>query len=182
MVIIVSIILACVVGAYIVFLMDIALRGHDLPTSMRTTKALAEIIKKEQPRANVIIDLGCAYGSLALRLKKIFPSCEMYGIDSNGIRIFFARLRAFLLRRAVVFRKQDIFQADVRSADVVYTYLWYDRMPPLEKKLQNELKKGAIVITNTSHFPVWQPVQKVVTYTKPTKLPDFETLFVYRKE
>jgi len=55
-------------------------------------------------------------------------------------------------------------------------------MPPLEKKLQKELKKGAMVITNTSKFPNWKPVQKIITYSKTSNVPDFETLFVYVKE
>jgi hypothetical protein len=55
-------------------------------------------------------------------------------------------------------------------------------MPILEKKLQKELKQGALVITNTSHFQDWQPTEKVVTYPKVSKTPDFETLFVYVKK
>jgi len=51
----------------------------------------------------------------------------------------------------------------------------------LEKKLQKELKQGAIVITNTSNFPTWEPMQKIITYHKASKTPNFETLFVYQK-
>lgn len=170
------------VALYFVFLMDVFLRGHDLPTSPRATRALIEIIRDERPDAQVLVDLGCAYGSLAIRLKKTLPQCEMHGVDNNGIRIFFASLASIFFRLPVFFEKQDIFKSDVSRADVIYTYLWYDRMPPLEKKLQSELKKGAIVITNTSHFPYWQPIKKIVTYQKPSKLPNFETLFVYKKE
>ena len=67
---------------------------------------------------------------------------------------------------------------DLQNADVVYTYLWYDLMPSLEKKLKNNLKKGAIVITNTSNFPNWQPKETHITYSKN---PEFEKLFVYVK-
>jgi SAM-dependent methyltransferase len=167
---------------YFIFLIDIFIRGHDLPTSTHATKALVEIIKKEKPDTRIIYDFGCAYGSLALRLKKAFPHSVVCGIDNDAVRIFFASLRSLLCGRKVYFKKQNIFTVDVSDADVVYTYLWYDRMPVLEKKLQQELKKGALVITNTSHFSAWQPIKRVVTYTKPSKLPDFETLFVYRKK
>src|SRR6056297_2158747 len=53
---------------------------------------------------------------------------------------------------ALRFQKKDIFQSDLRKAKIVYTYLWYDLMPILEKKLLKELPLGAVVITNTSHF------------------------------
>ena len=54
-------------------------------------------------------------------------------------------------------------------------------MPMLEKKLQNELKQGALVVTNTSRFQNWQLVEKAGTYPKVSRTPDFETLFVYVK-
>lgn len=167
---------------FLVFAFDSLIKGHDLPTSRRATIALAEIIKKYKPDAKTFYDLGCAHGALPLRLKKILPRLEICGIDNSTVRIFFAKLKSKILRRKVNFQKQDIFKTDLSNADVVYTYLWYDLMPILEKKLQKELKQGAVVITNTSHFQDWQPTEKVATYPKVPRIPDFETLFVYVKK
>lgn len=167
---------------FFVFALDSLIRGHDLSTSRRATKALATTIKKYKPDAKTFYDLGCARGTLSLRLKKILPCLDIYGVDNGAVRIFFAKLKSKILRRKPYFKKQDIFKTDLRDADVVYTYLWYDLMPILEKKLQKELKQGAIVITNTSHFQDWQSVEKVVTYPEIPKTPDFETLFVYVKK
>ena len=47
--------------------------------------------------------------------------------------------------------------------------------------LEKELKSGAVVITNTSKFPTWKPIQTVITYPKVSTTPDFETLFIYQK-
>lgn len=168
---------------FLVFALDSLIRGHDLPTSRRATRALADIIiQKYKPDAKVFYDLGCARGTLSLRLKKSLPRLDIFGIDNSVVRIFFAKLKSQILRRKINFKKQDIFKTDLHNADVIYTYLWYDLMPILEKKLQKELQQGAIVITNTSHFQDWQPTEKVVTYPKVSKTPDFETLFVYVKE
>lgn len=158
------------------------IRGHDLPTSRRATRALADIIQKYKPNAKNFYDLGCAHGTLSLRMKTLLPQLEIHGIDNSAVRIFFAKLKGKILRRKIDFQKQDIFKTDLRNADVVYTYLWYDLMPILEKKLQKELKQGAIVVTNTSHFQNWQLAEKIVTYHKVSKTPDFETLFVYIKD
>lgn len=158
------------------------IRGHDLSTSRRATRALAKTIKKYKPDAKIFYDLGCAHGRLSLRMKKILPNLEICAIDNSAVRIFFAKLKSKILRRKVDFQKRDIFKTELRNADVVYAYLWYDLMPILEKKLQEELKQGAVVITNTSHFQNWQPTEKVVTYPKVSKTPDFETLFVYIKK
>lgn len=167
---------------FLIFAFDSLARGHDLPTSRRAIRALIKIAKQYKPDAEIFYDLGCAHGDLSLAVKKTLPDLMVYGIDNSAARIFFAQLKSKILRIGVNFSKQDILNTDVSSADIVYAYLWYDMMPLLERKLQKELKRGAVVITNTSNFPLWKPVQKIITYPKVSRMPDFETLFVYMKE
>jgi SAM-dependent methyltransferase len=161
-------------------MIDSLVRGHDIPTSRRATRSIEKIISEHAAGKN-FYDLGCAYGALAVRIKRKFPDLAVCAVDDDPLRIFVGRIRAFIFRCNVTFLRKNIFELDVRDADVVYTYLWYDHMPPLEKKLQKELKQGAIVITNTSHFPTWRPMKKVVTYPGVSGTQDFETLFVYQK-
>jgi len=171
-----------IVVLFLVFAIDSLINGHDLPTSGHTAEALVGIIKKESPSMRTFYDLGCGRGTLALAVKKALPEIEVYGFDLSPIRISLAKLKSFLRRTKVYFKEQDIFKTDLSRVDVVYTYLWYDLMPPLEEKLRRELKEGAMVITNTSKFPNWEPAEKIVTYPGVSRLPDFETLFVYVKK
>lgn len=164
----------------LVFMVDSLIHGHDLPTSRRATKAVVKIIS-EQNDAKSFYDLGCAHGSFSVRIKRALPNLSMTAVDNDTIRIFFAKIRSLLFRSEISFIRKNIFDVDLSNADIVYTYLWYDLMPPLEKKLQKELKSGAVVITNTSKFPTWKPIQTVITYPKISSTPDFETLFVYKK-
>ncbi len=167
---------------FLAFTLDSLIRGHYLPTSRQATKTLAAILQKHKPGAQIFYDLGCAHGTLSLRLKKTLPCIDIYGIDNSAVRIFFANLKNKILGRRVNFQKKDIFKTDLSSADIIYAYLWYDLMPILKKKLQKELKQGAIVITNTSHFQGWKPIEKVIIYPKISKTPHFETLFIYVKK
>lgn len=180
-----SFLLLAILGAsamlFLIFALDSILRGHDLPTSQRATRALIEIVKQYRPDAKNFYDLGCARGALALTVKKALPHLEICAVDNSAVRVFFAKLKSMILGRRIDFRKQDIFKTDLNRADIVYAYLWYDLMPALEQKLQNELKPGAVVITNTSNFPTWRPIHKVITHPKISKPPDFKTLFVYVK-
>jgi SAM-dependent methyltransferase len=168
---------------FLIFALDSLMRGHDLPTSRRAAKKLVEAIKQYRSEAKNFYDLGCAHGGLSLAIKKSLPGLVVYGIDNSAVRIFFARLKSKVLRRKVHFQKQDIFSldTDLSQADVVYTYLWHDLMPLLEKKLQKELKTGTIVITNTSNFPTWKPIHKIVIHPEIPERFDFETLFIYLK-
>jgi SAM-dependent methyltransferase len=174
----------CAIGLSLlfIFMLDSLIKGHELPTSRRATRELIAIMQKHKPNAQNFYDAGCAHGTLLLRLKKSLPTLHMYGIDDSMVRIFYAKLKAKILKRKIDFKKQNIFQIDMHNADIVYTYLWYDLMPVLEKKLKRELKQGAVIITNTSHFQDWQPVERVVMCQKKSQIPDFETLFVYIKK
>ncbi|MBI2515084.1 hypothetical protein HYV91_02800 [Candidatus Wolfebacteria bacterium] len=163
---------------YFLFFID-TLYGHDLPTSRRAIREIIKIVRSFKPDAKNFYDLGCGRGTLALAVKSEFPELNVFALDKSGLRLLFARLKNFVLGRGVIFQNKNIFDADLRSADILYTYLWYDWMPPLEEKLRKELKTGAIVITNTSHFSKWQPIATYITYPKK---PDFEKLFVYRVE
>ena len=185
-IIIYAVILLVIISAFSFFLLwfilmiDSIARGHDLPTSQRATKVLFKIISGRKNARN-FYDLGCARGALACRIKRKFPTIDVYAIDNNSARVFFAKIRAFLFWQNIKFLRKDIFDVNLSNADIIYIYLWYDIIPLLEKKLQKELKQGAIVITNTSNFPTWKPAQKIVTYPKASKTPNFETLFVYQK-
>ncbi|MFH1611601.1 MAG: class I SAM-dependent methyltransferase [Patescibacteria group bacterium] len=174
--------LAIALALLFVLTIESLIKGHDISTGKKAFNALAKTIQKYNPNTKTFYDLGCARGSLSLRLKKKFPHLEVYAIDNSAIRIFFAKLKNVFLRRGINFQKQDIFCTDLRNADFVFTYLWYDIMPILEEKLQKELKKGAVIITNTSHLQSWKLEEKIITCPKPSKTPDFETLFVYIKK
>lgn len=166
---------------FFLFVVESIARGHDLATDKRATKAITEIIKKYKPNAKNFYDLGCAHGILALRLRKIFPNVEIYGIDNGGVRIFFAKLRELLLRRKVKFQKQDVFSYNLQDADVVYAFWRPNLLSILEKKLLQELMPGSIVITKWFQFANWKPIVKIELDSMEKKYADFETLFVYVK-
>ena len=164
---------------FVVLTTDSLFKGHDLPTSKKARNILARIILKHHSHPHNFYDLGCGRGSVVVSIKGSFPSLEVYGVEKNIIRVFFTKLKSMILRRKVKLQYQDMFKVDLKNADVVYTYLWYDLMPILEEKLKKELKKGSIVITNTSNFLNWKPIE---TYIVHSNKPDFEKMFVYLKK
>ncbi|MFH1291865.1 MAG: methyltransferase domain-containing protein [bacterium] len=162
-----------------VFAMDSIVRGHDLPTTKKAIETIDKIIREHEISSGNFYDLGCGRGTLSLAIKRKNPLLSVYGVDFSAVRIFFAKMKALFMGRKINFLKKDILRLNLADADIVFTYLWYDVMPPLELKLRKELKKSAVVITNTSHFPNWKPVKIYDLY--PEKK-DFEKLFVYVKD
>lgn len=162
-----------------VFVMDSIIRGHDIPTTKKAIETIDKIIREHKFKSGNFYDLGCGRGTLSLTIKRNNPRLYVYGVDFSTVRIFFANVKALLMGRKINFLKKDILHLNLADADIVFTYLWYDVMPPLELKLRKELKKGAVVITNTSNFPNWKPVKIYDIY--PEKK-DFEKLLVYVKD
>ncbi len=167
-------------GFYFWFLLDVLIRGHDLPSDKKARQMLCRIIAQKAPQARNFYDLGAGRGSVVLSVKKNLPHLRVAGVDLSRFRCALAKIKAKFLRRDVIIQRNDLFKVDLADVDVIYTYIWYDLMPPLQEKLQKELKKGAIVIANTSHFKAWPEAEKFVF---DEKLPgDFGTLFVYIKK
>ena len=164
---------------YFVFMLDILIFAHDLPTSKKAILEIVKIIKKYAPDASNFYDLGCGHGRVVLEIKKEMPNLNVYGIDKNPIRIFFAKIKALILKRKIHFINENVFNINLSQADILYTYLWYDLMPVLEEKVKKELKRGAIVITNTSHFSNLKPIETIRVHPK-IKDENFEKLFVYK--
>jgi SAM-dependent methyltransferase len=176
---IISIIFLILAIFYFVFMIDILIFAHNLPTSKKAILEVIKIIKKYNPKALNFYDLGCGHGKVVLEIKKEMPNLNVYGVDKDGIRIFFAKIKALILKRKINFINENIFNIDLSKADVLYTYLWYDLMPILEEKVKKELKKGSIIITNTSHFSNLKPIETVRVHPK-IKDENFEKLFVYK--
>jgi len=163
---------------YFIFFFNSVLLGHNLPTGKEARELVEKFLVSNGKTNAAFFDLGCATGIFSCALKGRFPSLNITATDKDGLRVLLAKWRAKLLKRDVKFITKNIFALDVSRADVVYTYLWYSVMPPLEKKLLDELKPGAIVIANESFFPTWRPVKVIDIYPEKN---NSERLFFYKK-
>ena len=163
---------------YFIFFFNFVFLGHNLPTGKEAQALVEKFLVSNGKTSAAFFDLGCATGIFSCALKEHLPNLNITAADKDCLRILLAKLRAKLLKRDVNFITKNIFALDVSRADVVYTYLWYSVMPPLEKKLLAELKPGAIVIANESFFPTWRPVKVIDIY--PGKN-NSERLFIYKK-
>jgi trans-aconitate methyltransferase len=105
-----------------------------------------------------VFDLGSGWGTLAIPLAKKLPECEVIGYESSPVPYFFSRILQFILKYPNLrFYKRDVLQIPLNDASLIICYLHPAAMKKLKPKLENELKKGTTVITNTFVVPGWMP-------------------------
>ncbi|MBI5077193.1 class I SAM-dependent methyltransferase [Candidatus Falkowbacteria bacterium] len=147
--------------AYFIFMLDSLFMGNDLSTSPPARKKIIELIAKHAPFAESLYDLGCGRGDFAIKINGELPRLKIIAIDDNRLRVAIAKFKKRLHGSRANFKKENIFDAKLEDADIVYTYLPNARMPRLEEKLLAELKSKAVVITNSTYFPLWRPIEMV---------------------
>lgn len=162
--------------AYVVFMSDSAIGHLDFISNRTVANRVIDIIKSKHLENGSFYDLGSAKGVFAARIAKTLPKLSVCGIDDSGFRIFCSNISAKFFKN-LKFKKQDIFNADVSTANVVYLYLPQELMPALQTKLQKELKPGSLVISNSVSFSSWIPSETIAVNKNKS---DFKKLFVYK--
>jgi len=161
---------------YFVIFFDSTVGNLDFISSRLVAARVIDIVKRQHLEIGNFYDLGSARGQFAARIVKRLPKLKVYGFDNSGFRTFLSKIRSPFFKN-LKFKKQDIFAVDVSAADVVYLYLPQELMPALQIKLQRELKRGGLVISNSVSFPSWSPSE---TFIMDKDKSNFKKLFVYK--
>lgn len=107
-------------------------------------------------------ELGSGDGRVVIEAAKL--GANAIGIEQSWIRVLFSRWKANRQNNPrglnCLFHHGDIFKRSYFDADIVYIYLLQKGVNKLEEKLKKQLTKGAVVITQTYHFPNWKPYEK----------------------
>lgn len=98
---------------------------------------------------DVVYDLGCGDGRMVIAAAKQYGARGV-GVDLDPQRIREARANAKAagVEKLVEFKVADLFETDIREADVVLLYLLPELNRRLIPKLFAELKPGARVVSH----------------------------------
>jgi hypothetical protein len=133
-----------------------------MPTSHRQTQCILQNLPADP--GPLIFDLGSGLGTLAISLARHYPKSEIIGVESSPIPYWISRFLRFILRiRNLSFRRHDILQSSLANASTVVVYLHRAGIRNLKPKLEEELKSGVWIVSNTFAFPDWKPVEVVST-------------------
>lgn len=137
-----------------------------VPTKMELIKKVLQLagIKKDKK----FYELGSGDGRVVLAAAKL--GAEAVGIEQSWIRVFWSRYLAQKQKLSKAnFYHGNIFKKSYSDGDIIYIYLLQKAVIRLEGKLKRELKLGSMVITQTYHFPNWQPFKKMGNFWIYTK-------------
>ena len=118
---------------------------------------------------DVVYDLGSGDGRIVIAAVKEFGAARGVGVELDPTRVREANESA---RRAgiadrVEFRREDLFETDLRSATVVTLYLSPTINARLQPKFLAELPPGARVVSHVFETPGWTPDNRIVVNNRP---------------
>ena len=137
-----------------------------VPTKMNHLKKVltAAGVKKGKK----FYELGSGDGRVVFEAAKM--GADSVGIEQSLVRVLYSRWKAQRQNRTMAlscqFHHRDIFKINYQHGDIIYIYLLPKGVQKMEEKLKRELKKGAVVITQTFHFKKWKPYKKVLITEK----------------
>ena len=133
--------------------------GPWVPSSMQTVHRMLQLA--EVGPQDVVYDLGCGDGRVLLAAAMHYHA-RAVGIEIDPLRYIWCQFLITILGR----RKQiriifgNLFNQDLREADVVMCYLMPDALQNLERKLRQELRPGARGVSNRFAFPTLDKAQE----------------------
>lgn len=128
-----------------------------IPTKMDNIRKILKFAGVKKGKK--FYELGSGDGRVVIEAAKL--KAEAVGIEQSWIRVIYSKYQATKLKlNNAGFYHGNIFSRNYADGDIIYIYLLHKGVNKLEEKLKKELKKGAIVITQTYHFPHWKPFKK----------------------
>ena len=131
-----------------------------VPTSQPVVEAMLKLAQVK--KSDVVYDLGCGDGRIVVTAAEKFGARGV-GVDINPERVQEAEENA---RKAGVtdrakFRRESLFDADIKDATVVTLYLLPAVNLELKPKLLKDLKPGTRVVSHAFSMGDWKPEKEI---------------------
>ena len=127
-----------------------------VPTPQPVVEAMLKLADVKS--GDLLYDLGSGDGRIPITAAKVY-GVRAVGIDIDPERIAEANANAEAagVTGRVTFRQADLFETDLRNADVVTLYLLQSLNERLRPKLLRELKPGSRIVSHAFSMGDWQP-------------------------
>lgn len=144
-----------------------------VPSSKRVVAKMINVAKLKQKET--VYDLGCGDGRLLLAAEKK-AKVNAIGFELAPLVFLLAWFKKLFVHSEIKLCFKNLFNVNLRKANVIFCYLLPNVMPRLAKKIKRECKKGTRIISNTFKIPGLKPA-KIFSKNPAKGLP---TIYVYR--
>ncbi|MBY0474469.1 MAG: hypothetical protein K2Q13_05305 [Nitrosomonas sp.] len=139
-------------------------------SSKSVNQALATLLPKQNQFS--FIDIGSGCGGLVSNLANTHKNGLFYGIEYAPLPFLISKLRSMFSTPTSKIVWGDFWKHDFSSYDVVYAYLSPVPMASLWQKVNQEMRPGSFLISNTFIIPDIPPDKSI-------KLDDFSNSTIY---
>jgi len=125
-----------------------------MPSMTAVRRKMIEIIPDEI--TGDIIEFGSGFGGLSALASNAYADNKVLGYELSIFPYIISRIRQYLSKNNLEFIRKDFHGVDLSNSCVILCYLSNPIMAKLEKKLLEELPKGALIISSTFYMPNWE--------------------------
>jgi SAM-dependent methyltransferase len=138
-------------------------RAPDVPFEPTPQHIVAQMIELARLRpGEVLYDLGCGDGRIVIAAVREYGAQGVcVDIDPQRIRESRANAAKAGVGGWIRFLEQDLFETDIREADVVTLFLWPSINLKLRPKLLRELRPGTRVVSYVHDMGDWKPERTI---------------------
>lgn len=136
-----------------------------MPSSSKARNAILQLIQENfnKDTEGDILELGAGFLTLAMAINKQLPGNKIVAYEISTVPYFFSKLLSyFFCNDNLTVLKQDFFLSDFTNASLIVCYLYPGSMAKLNAKFENELKSGAMIVSNTFAIPGLQPFKTLI--------------------
>lgn len=129
-----------------------------VPSASKTALSMIDLAKLK--KGMKVYDLGSGDGRLLALAAK--SGVTAVGFEINPFIVLFCKIRFLFhpLRTHIQTEWKNFWQSDITDADVVFVYLLPWRMKKLAVFLNQQLKPGTIIVSNSFIFPEWPVIRQ----------------------
>ena len=122
-------------------------------------------------KEDVVYDLGSGDGRIPIAAARHYGARAIgIDIDPKLISRANANARKAGVAELVTFRNEDLFEADISGATVVTLFLSPEVNLRLRRKLMNELRPGARIVSHYHDMGDWKPYRTINVMGRPIYL------------
>ncbi len=148
-------------GFILIWLLNWNAFGEQVPlylSGQKTITALAHQLDKD--KTFVMADFGCGIASVLVKTAKEFPQAQFVGYETAPLTYLIAKIRSIGISNLTI-KRSSFWTTDWSQYDVIYCFLSPAPMPAIGEDIENRIKPGARLISNSFPLPEKEFLTKI---------------------